>query len=103
MKLSLNSKPLILQPDTLVGLRRAKNVRVRVSSGVLWITVTGLSEDVVLAAGDQFAFPNHALVLLEAPQACELAFETPRNRLSCWRGLIRERVWPPRRGGLVFQ
>ncbi|MBK7541050.1 MAG: DUF2917 domain-containing protein [Candidatus Competibacteraceae bacterium] len=80
MKLTLNSNPLILQPKTLLGLRRAKRARVRVLRGVLWITVAGMPQDIVLEAGECFEFPNNALTLLEPQQSCELTFERRRNR-----------------------
>lgn len=99
MDLTLNSKPLILQPKTLLGLRRAKRVRARVLRGVLWVTVAGMPEDIVLEAGERFEFPSNALTLLEAHQSCELTFEPRRNRLSCgWWRRLRDRAWRPLRG-----
>lgn len=102
MKLTLNSKPLILQPETLLGLRCAKRARVRVVRGAAWVTVAGMPQDVVLEAGEHFEFPSNALTFLGTSQDCELTFEPPRKRLSYWRRLLRDRIWPPRRRDLVF-
>lgn len=88
MKLTLSSKPFVLQPDTLVGLRGAKNARVRVLRGRLWLTVAGMHQDVILEPGSAFLFSNNALALLEAKTECELSLEPRRKRLLfSWRWL----------------
>ncbi|HCK81284.1 MAG TPA: DUF2917 domain-containing protein [Candidatus Competibacter sp.] len=81
MKLTLSSKPFVLQPDTLVGLRGAKNARVRVLRGRLWLTVEGMRQDFILEPGSAFLFSNNALALLEAKTECELLLEPRRKRL----------------------
>lgn len=88
MNLKLNSKALILKPDTLVRLTRAKDTRVRVLRGALWITATGMRQDIFLGAGEAFLFPNNALALLEATSECVLTFEPPWNRwIWLWQWL----------------
>lgn len=91
MNLKLNSKALILKPDTLVRLTQAKDIRVRVLRGVLWITATGMRQDVFLGAGEAFSFPNNALALLEATSECALTFEPPQSRWTWLEQWLRHK------------
>jgi hypothetical protein len=90
---TMNSKTLILKPNNLARLSRARNARVRVLCGEVWITATGMRQDIFLGPGEVFLFPNNALALLEAMSECTLTFEPPRHCLTwLWQWLRHRRT-----------
>jgi hypothetical protein len=69
----------------------------RVTQGMLWLTIDGEPDDRLLAAGDRFALPAHAHALLQALDApAQLTVE----RAAWWQPLAD--VWQvaTRRGAL---
>lgn len=62
------------QTHSLV-LSQAREIKVK--QGQVWITITGVSDDYWLQAGDQMLLPAHMQVVIEADkQACELSWQT---------------------------
>ncbi len=62
------------QTQSLV-LNQAREITVK--QGRAWITITGVSDDYWLQAGDQMLLPAHMQVVIEADrQPCELSWQT---------------------------
>jgi hypothetical protein len=57
-----------LAPDELVRLDGARGVTLRVTRGVVWITLENDTRDVVLTAGDVFTIDRGGLTLIEAQE-----------------------------------
>jgi hypothetical protein len=57
-----------LAPDELVKLDGARGTTLRVTRGVLWLTLEDDTRDVVLAAGDVFTIDRGGLTLVEAQE-----------------------------------
>jgi hypothetical protein len=55
-----------LAPDELVRLDGARGTTLRVTRGVVWITLENDTRDVVLTAGDVFTIDRSGLTLVEA-------------------------------------
>ena len=55
-----------LAPDELVRLDGARGTTLRVTRGVVWVTLEDDTRDVVLAAGDAFTIDRGGLTLVEA-------------------------------------
>src|SRR5437899_12908166 len=55
-----------LAPDELVRLDGARGMTLRVTRGVVWVTLENDTRDVVLAAGDVFTIDRGGLTLVEA-------------------------------------
>src|SRR5438876_12455424 len=55
-----------LAPDELVRLDGARGTTLRVTRGVLWVTLEDDTRDVVLTAGDAFTIDRGGLTLVEA-------------------------------------
>ena len=57
-----------LAPDELVKLDGARGTTLRVTRGVLWLTLEDDTRDVVLTAGDVFTIDRGGLTLVEAQE-----------------------------------
>lgn len=57
-----------LAPDELVRLDGARGTTLRVTRGVVWITLEDDTRDVVLTAGDVFTIDRGGLTLVEAQE-----------------------------------
>jgi hypothetical protein len=69
----------------------------RVTQGMLWLTIDGEPDDRLLAAGDRFALPAHAHALLQALDApAQLTVE----RAAWWQPLADAWQVATRRGAL---
>ena len=55
-----------LAPDELVRLDGARGTTLRVTRGVVWLTLENDTRDVVLTAGDVFTIDRGGLTLVEA-------------------------------------
>ena len=55
-----------LAPDELVRLDGARGTTLRVTRGVVWVTLEDDTRDVVLTAGDVFTIDRGGLTLVEA-------------------------------------
>ncbi len=58
-----------LAPDELVKLDGARGTTLRVTRGVLWLTLEDDTRDVVLTAGDVFTIDRGGLTLVEAQES----------------------------------
>ena len=61
-----------LAPGEIVKLDGARGTSLRVTRGVLWITLENDLRDVVLAAGDAFTIDREGLTLIEAQGAASV-------------------------------
>ena len=61
-----------LAPGELVKLDGARGTALRVTRGVLWITLENDLRDIVLAAGDTFTIDREGLTLVEAQGAASV-------------------------------
>lgn len=56
-----------LKPDEMLCLSKTSGVnRMRVRQGVVWVTETPATRDVLLQAGDQFEFSGHWPVVVQS-------------------------------------
>ena len=84
-----------LAPGEIVKLDGARGTMLRVTRGVLWITLEDDSRDVVLAAGDTFTIDREGLTLVEAQDAtsvCVLARHADEARGRANRPSIKDRA-----------
>lgn len=84
---------LQLQPNRPLRLDAARHAELRVDSGTVWITASGMAGDILLSAGERYPVPREGRVLVEAVRGLA------QVRLACcaqplrlapgewWRGL----------------
>lgn len=94
------NETLQLQPNRPLRLDAARHVELRVDSGTVWITASGMAGDLFLSAGESCRVPRRGRVLVEAVRG------VARVRLvGCaqplragpgewWRGLLPGAVIP---------
>lgn len=94
MDLDLFNSELCLADDAPIRLLSARGVRIRCTSGVVWLTIAGEASDIFLAAGDSYLVRGRGLALLEAIGGGRVRFEKASLPLSaffitmlkgCWR------------------
>jgi len=81
-----------LSPSELVQLDGARGTKLRVTRGVLWITLENDLRDVVLSAGDTFTVDRDGLTLVEAQEfstVCVLALHAIEVRRGARPQLAR--------------
>ena len=66
MEINLRSGEVGLQDNQPVRLNGARGLRVTCTAGVVWITQTGVAEDVFLHPGQSCRICNNALALVES-------------------------------------
>ncbi len=96
MQLTPSTKPIVLQAQTLIGFKKAKNSQIKVIRGKAWITVEGEFGDIILEQGGVFKMPNNALTLLETSAECEVAFYPPETFMTLLRDWVLG-MWSRRR------
>lgn len=85
---------LQLQPNRLLRLDAARHAELRVDSGTVWITASGMAGDLFLSAGQRYCVPGEGLVLVEAVRGMaglRLTGCAPPLRAGLgewWRGLL---------------
>ena len=57
---------LQLQPNRPLRLDAARHAELRVDSGTVWITASGMAGDLFLSAGQSYCVPGEGLALVEA-------------------------------------
>ena len=73
---------LLLHPDRPLRLDAARHAELRVESGTVWITASGMAGDLFLAAGERYRVPKDGVVLVEAVRGmAEVRLVTCRRRL----------------------
>lgn len=102
MQLNPSHKPIILQAQTLMSFKKAKNARIKIIRGTLWLTVAGKQEDFILEPGSVFQMPNNDLTLLEAKTECEVMFCAPETSLSLLSQWLL-RAWSKQRSVPSYQ
>jgi hypothetical protein len=75
MDLDLFNSELCLAADAPIRLLSARGVRIRCTSGVVWLTIAGEAGDIFLAAGDSYLVRSRGLALLEAIGGGRVRFE----------------------------
>ena len=64
---------LLLHPDRPLRLDAARHAELRVESGTVWITASGMAGDLFLAAGERYRVPKDGMVLVEAMRGTAVA------------------------------
>jgi hypothetical protein len=104
MDLDLFNSELCLADDAPIRLLSARGVRIRCTSGVVWLTIAGEAGDIFLAAGDSYLVRGRGLALLEAIGGGRVRFEKASQTVSgvvitlLQRFLRRLRYFPPTGG-----
>ena len=57
---------LLLHLDRPLRLDAARHAELRVESGTVWITASGVAGDLFLSAGESYRVPRDGMVLVEA-------------------------------------
>jgi hypothetical protein len=60
------TRDLELRDGIPARLEQATGQRIEALAGIAWITVTGVTSDIMLRAGQVWEIPNEGLVLMEA-------------------------------------
>jgi hypothetical protein len=85
---------LLLQPKRPMRLDAARHAELRVESGTVWITASGVAGDLFLAAGESYRVPRAGRVLVEAVRGAAGVRLVRCGQLSVtallerWRGLL---------------
>ena len=80
-----------LAPGEIVKLDGARGTMLRVTRGVLWITLQDDTRDVIVAAGDTFTIDRDGLTLIEAQDAATVCV-TDLHAIDVRRGPGRPRL-----------
>lgn len=75
MEIDLRSGEVCLQDNQPVRLNGARGLRVTCTAGTIWITQTGVAEDIFLHPGQSYLVSNDALVLVESIGGGKVRFE----------------------------
>ncbi|MEN9480856.1 MAG: hypothetical protein RLZZ298_2251 [Pseudomonadota bacterium] len=75
MKIDLRSGEVCLQDSQPVRLNGARGLRVTCTAGTVWITQTGVTEDIFLQPGQSCRVCNDALALIESIGSGKVRFE----------------------------
>lgn len=84
-----------LTPRETIQLDGARGTTLRVTRGMLWITMENDTRDIVLAAGDTFTIDRGGLTLVEAQSAatvCVLAHHVDEIRQRADRPRLAARI-----------
>jgi hypothetical protein len=95
MKCDGYTKVWDLAPGELVKLDGARGTTLRVTRGMLWITLEDDLRDVVLAAGDSFTIDREGLTLVESQgvsTVCVLARHADEVRRQTYRPSLAARA-----------
>ena len=92
---------LLLHPDRPLRLDAARHAELYVESGTVWITASGVADDLFLAGGERYRVPKDGVVLVEALRGmAEVRLATCRRRWilalveSC-RAMLPKRLATP--------
>ncbi|HEX8963095.1 MAG TPA: DUF2917 domain-containing protein [Rhodocyclaceae bacterium] len=69
----------VLRENRPLRLSRARGLVVRCTAGRAWITAPGMSDDIILQAGQEWRVGSHALVLVEAIGSAAVAIFPRRD------------------------
>ena len=89
---------LQLQPNRPLRLDAARHAVLRVDSGTVWITASGMAGDLFLCAGESYRVPCEGRVLVEAVRGIagvRLLGSTQYlqgGAAAWWRGLLPEAI-----------
>lgn len=78
MKIETGSLEFYLKANQPLCLHSAKNIKIACTEGVLWITVCGNDQDVLLSPGQSFQVPNNELTLIESIDEGKCRLTNPR-------------------------
>ena len=95
MKCDGYEKAWDLAQGELVRLDGARGTTIRVTRGMLWITLEDDVRDVVLAAGDTFTVDRDGLTLVEAQErttVCVIALHAVEVRRGAGRPRLSDRI-----------
>lgn len=70
-------RPVVLDRGNLLRIRNGRGTRVRVASGVLWVTEENSPEDHVLLPGDAIDLVRPGLAIVLAHQGSRVVLEVP--------------------------
>ena len=82
MEIDLRSGELSLEDNQPVRLHGAHGLRITCTAGVIWITLTGVSEDIFLHPGQSCRVANNRLTLVESIGGGKVRFEPAKGFLS---------------------
>ena len=87
MEIDLRSGEVCLLDNQPVRLNDARGLRITCTAGTIWITLTGISEDIYLHPGESWLISNDALSLVESLGGGKVRFE--QAELSApWKQLL---------------
>ena len=75
MEIDLRSGEVSLQEHQPVRLTGARGLRVTCTAGIVWITQTGVAEDIFLHSGQSYRVCKNALTLIESVGGGSICFE----------------------------
>lgn len=81
MEIDLRSGEVCLQDNQPVRLNSARGLRVTCTAGRVWITETGVTEDIFLHPGQSHQIGSDALALIESIGGGKVCFE-PAQQLA---------------------
>jgi hypothetical protein len=70
--------PLPLEQDSVCRLADARGWVLTGLEGIVWVTASGVAEDIFLTPGDCYRIPNAGLVLLESIAAGVVRLAPPQ-------------------------
>lgn len=91
MKIELRSGEIDLPADRPIRLSKAQGIRLHCTSGTIWITVAGQTEDVFLSPGESWQIAGKGLCLVESIADGRFRLDMPRREsgLKTWLNSIR--------------
>ncbi len=75
MEIDLRSGEISLQDNQPLRLNGSRGLRVTCTAGTVWITQTGIAEDIFLQPGQSCRVCNNALTLIESMGGGKICFE----------------------------
>jgi hypothetical protein len=90
MEIDLRCGEVCLQDNQPMRLTGARGVGVTCTAGTVWITQSGVAEDIFLNPGQSFRIGNDALALVESIGGGKVRFEQA-DTLALW-GLMRDAI-----------
>lgn len=99
-ELIYGANKIVLEPGKIHKFEASRGTQIIACQGMLWLTVTGCSDDHFLSARQSYRVKRKGLVLIEAAEELTISFSILRDphhplALMLWRTC--EGVWPVQR------
>ncbi len=96
MRIDVSSGEIRLTENQPLSLREARGLRVKCTSGIVWITLSGQAADVFLKAGESHILLGKGLALIECIGDGSIRIGMPEHRPGFSQHLtsLRQSLWP---------